>query len=142
VQLLIEAETPLGYTAIVNHTHRGLLYHTDLGAALPIGQWMTGYVRAVRADDKIDLTLDRAGYGRIKPLTTQIEEKLKDAGGRLPLHDGSSPEEIREAFGVSKKAFKQALGALYRDQRIVIEPGGIRAAGKQGASPASGPRRK
>jgi predicted RNA-binding protein (virulence factor B family) len=128
VQLLIEAETPLGYTAIVNHTHRGLLYHSDLRAALPIGQWMTGYVREIRADDKIDLTLDKAGYGRIKPLTTLIEEKLAEGGGRLAFHDGSSPEAIREAFGVSKKAFKQALGALYRGKKIVLEDGGIRVA--------------
>ena len=126
VQLLIEGETPLGYNAIVNQSHRGLLYHSDLAGPLTIGQRLDGFVRRVRPDGKIDLGLDRVGYRRIGPLTDQIVAALKADGGHLPYHDKSSPEEIRAAFGVSKKAFKQAVGALYRERRIDIEPGGIR----------------
>ncbi|MDD3178777.1 MAG: S1-like domain-containing RNA-binding protein [Opitutaceae bacterium] len=128
VRLLITGETPLGYNAIVEHAHRGLLYHSDLTCRLLVGQQLNGYVRAVRADGKIDLTLNRAGYRRIAPLKEQIFATLKASGGRMPYHDNSPPEEIRATFGVSKKAFKQAIGALYRDHRILIEPSGIRTA--------------
>jgi predicted RNA-binding protein (virulence factor B family) len=126
VKLLVESETPLGYRAIINHAHRGLLYRSDLAAPLSIGQSLDGFVRTVRPDGKIDLALDPVGYRRIAPLTEQIVEKLQAAGGHLPLHDKSSPEEVRAALGVSKKAFKQAVGALYREQRILIEADGIR----------------
>jgi len=133
VKLLIAGETPLGYNAIVNNAHRGLLYKSDLARPLAVGETLDGFVRAVRPDGKIDLTLERVGYRRIAPLTEQIFEALRVRGGRLPYHDGSPPEEIREFFGVSKKAFKQAIGALYRDRRILIEPDGIRLV------PADGP---
>lgn len=128
VKLLITGNSPLGYNAIVNHAYRGLLYHGDLSGPLSTGQKFDGYVRLVRPDGKIDLALDRAGYRRIAPLTEQILESLKTAGGRMPYHDKSSPEEIRAAFGVSKKAFKQAIGALFRERRIQIENHGIRLA--------------
>lgn len=130
VRLLIEGETPLGYKAIVNEAHTGLLYHTDLAGPLTTGQRLDGFVRLVRPDGKIDLALDRAGYQRIGGLTGQIIGALKADGGYLPYHDKSSPEEIRAVFGVSKKAFKQAVGALYRERRIEIEPGGIRLAAR------------
>lgn len=128
VKLLVEAETPLGFRAIINHTHHGLLYHSDLARPLAIGQTLDGFIRTVRPDGKIDLSLEPAGYRRIAPLTEQVIEALKAAGGALPVHDNSTPEEIRKRFGVSKKAFKQAIGALYREHRISIEPDGIRIA--------------
>jgi uncharacterized protein len=126
VSLLVIDETPLGFNVIVEHAHRGLLYHSDLANPLTPGQPLEGFVRAVRPDGKIDVALDRTGYRRIAPLTEQILEALKDSGGHLPYHDESSPEDIRAVFGVSKKAFKQAIGALYRDRRIQIEKAGIR----------------
>ncbi len=127
VKLLIAGETPLGYKAVIENAHGGLLYRAELAGPLMVGASMNGFVRTVRSDGKIDLALDRAGYQRIAPLTEQILAALRKAGGRLPLHDGSSPEAIREEFGVSKKAFKQAIGALYRDRRIAIEADGIRS---------------
>ena len=126
VNLLIYGETPLGYNAIVENAHRGLLYRTELSGPLAAGQTLQGYIRAVREDGKIDLGLDRAGFHRIAPLSEQIINALKANGGRLPYHDNSTPDEIRAEFGVSKKAFKQAIGALYRDRRIRIEAFGIR----------------
>lgn len=128
VDIIVTGETPLGYSAIVEHAHHGLLYRSDLSAALWIGQQFAAYVRTVRDDGKIDLALDRAGFHRIAPLTEQILAALKEAGGHLPYHDNSPPEEIRDAFSISKKAFKQAIGSLYRARRIVIEPTGIRLA--------------
>ena len=132
VKLLVIGESPLGYNVAVNHTHRGLLYHGDLPGPLTIGQPLDGFVRLVRPDGKIDLALDRVrvGYQRIVPVTEKIMETLRASpGGRLPLHDNSPPEEIRAAFGVSKKAFKQAIGVLFKAEQIVIEKTGIRLAG-------------
>jgi len=128
VRLLVASRSPIGYNMVVNNAHRGLLYHTELaGGALELGQVVEGYVRAIRPDGKLDLALGKAGYRRVAELTDRILATLEAApGGRLPYGDNSIPEEIRDAFGVSKKAFKQAIGALYRDRRIVIEPTGIR----------------
>ena len=126
VKLIVESETPLGYRAIINHAHTGLLYRAELAAPLIIGQTLDGFIRTLRPDGKIDLGLDPAGHRRIAPLGEQIIAALRTAGGHLPYHDGSSPDEIRAAFGMSKKAFKSAIGVLYREQRIRIEPDGIR----------------
>ncbi|MCX6953691.1 MAG: S1-like domain-containing RNA-binding protein [Verrucomicrobia bacterium] len=133
VKMLVIGESPLGYNVAVNHAHRGLLYHGDLPGPLTIGQPLDGFVRLVRPDGKLDLALDavRVGYQRIVPVTEKILEGLKASeGGRLSLHDNSPPEEIRAAFGVSKKAFKQAIGVLFKSKQIVIEKSGIRLAGK------------
>lgn len=129
VKLLVAGETPLGYNAIVNNAHMGLLYGSDLSGPLHTGERLDGYVRGVRADGKIDLSLDRAGHRRIGTNVERVFEALTAAGGRMPFHDDSSPEEIRAAFGMSKKAFKQAIGALFKERRIVISPHGIRLAG-------------
>jgi predicted RNA-binding protein (virulence factor B family) len=126
VDLLVTGRTTLGYNAIVSGAHLGLLYHNELPGPLQIGQKLDGYVRAVRPDGKIDLSINPAGYGRVAPLKEQVLEALGAAGGRLALCDSSPPERIRAAFGVSKKSFKQAIGALYRERRIAIEDGGIR----------------
>ncbi len=124
VNLLITAQTPLGYNAIVENAHRGLLYHTNLGTPLAIGQKVQGFVRKVRSDGKIDLSLDVAGYKRVAPLTDQILSALQANGGRLAFDDASSPQAIRNQFGVSKNAFKQALGGLYKKRRIqFLKPG-------------------
>lgn len=125
VRLLVADETPLGYKAIVESRHWGLLFKSDLGSPLAIGQALDGYVRAVRPDGKIDLRLDPAGYERVAPLTEKIIAALKTSGGQLAFSDRSTPDEIRTAFGTSKKAFKQAIGALYREHRIRLTEQGI-----------------
>lgn len=126
VSLLIVEETPLGYNAVIENTHLGLLYFSDLGSPLDFGQRLDGYIRTVRPDGKIDLTLNRTGRGRVPPLAQQIGDALRQSGGFLPFDDNSAPDAIRAKFGVSKKAFKQALGALYREHRIEFADGGIR----------------
>ena len=126
VNLLITGESPMGFNAIVNNAHMGLLYHGDLSTPLGTGLRIDGFVRAVRDDGKIDLSLDRAGHRRIEPNADVILDALAKAGGRMPFHDDSTPEEIRAAFGLSKKAFKQAIGSLFKDRRIVISKHGIR----------------
>jgi len=126
VKLMVESETPLGYKAIINHTHLGLSHHSELAGPLSIGQSLDGFVRTVRPDGKIDIGLDPVGRGRVVPFSEQILEALEKAGGYLPYHDASTPEQIRTAFGMSKKAFKQAIGGLYRKRQILIEEGGLR----------------
>ena len=126
VKLLVTGPTPLGYNAIVDNAHNGLLYGSELAAPLKMGQRLTGYIRAVRPDGKIDLGLDPAGHQRIPANQETVLKVLDNAGGRLPFHDGSSPEEIRETFGMSKKAFKQAIGSLFKSRRIMISPHEIR----------------
>lgn len=126
VNLLIIAQTPLGYNAIVNNDRLGLLYHDSVGVPLTIGQRMKGFVRAVRPDGKLDLSLDQAGYSRVLPLKLRIVSALKDNGGQLKFDDDTDPLVIREKFQCSKKAFKQALGALYKSCRIEFTNPGIR----------------
>lgn len=125
VNLVIVNETPLGYNAIVENTHQGLLYRSQIGAKLQPGQALKGFVTGLRPGGKIDLSLDAAGYQRVAPLTEQIVDALKSAQGRLHFDDDSSPEAIREAFGCSKKAFKQALGALFKQRRVEFTQPGI-----------------
>jgi hypothetical protein len=124
VSLLILGRTPLGYNAIVENAHRGLLYHDNLAAPLATGQKLKGFVRTVRPGGKIDLRLDASGYQRVAALTDQIVKALEGGGGRLAFDDDTPPEAIRQTFGVSKNAFKQALGKLYKRRRIrFLNPG-------------------
>ena len=124
VNLLVTGPTPLGFSAIVENAHRGLLYHDRLTAPLTPGQKIKGYVRAIRPNGQIDLSLDPGGYQRVAPLSLQIVQALEKHGGRLDFDDDTPPETIRATFGVSKKAFKQALGQLYKHRRIrFLRPG-------------------
>jgi predicted RNA-binding protein (virulence factor B family) len=125
VQLLITGPTPLGYNAIVENAHRGLLYRDTMSGRLMSGQKLRGFVRALRPGGKIDLALDASGYQRVVSLSDQILQALASNGGRLNMDDASSPEVIRDAFGASKKAFKQALGRLYKERRIQFMNPGI-----------------
>ena len=127
VRMIVASKSPLGFNMVVNNAHRGLIYHTDIPhGTLKIGQWIPGYIRSIRPDGKLDLAIGQAGHRRIGPMSDQVMAILTEKGGYLPYHDNSLPEEIREVFGMSKKAFKQAIGSLFREQRIYIEPDGIR----------------
>jgi len=125
VNLLIVSETREGFQAIVDNTHLGQLYKSQLASPLEIGARLKGFVREVHASGKIDLRLDAAGYQRVEPLTKLIITALNMNGGKLAFDDDSSPDTIRQNFGVSKKAFKQALGKLYKTRRIAFSKPGI-----------------
>lgn len=125
VNILIASKTPLGYNAIVDDAHFGLLYKSQLACALKLGSRLKGFVRTVRPNGKIDLSLDAVGYQRVAPLTDLIVAALKLSGGKLAFDDNSSPVEIWQNFSVSKKAFKQALGKLYKTRRIAFTQPGI-----------------
>lgn len=125
VEVVVAEETELGYKAVIRHAHWGLLYKNEIPSPLVPGDEMDAFVRKIRPDGKIDLSVDAAGYQRVKPLRDNILEALRAAGGRLPLDDKTPPEVIRAQFQTSKKAFKQALGGLFRARRIEFVEGGI-----------------
>jgi predicted RNA-binding protein (virulence factor B family) len=137
VGFLITGKTSLGYKALVEGKHPGLLYHEGISVPVAIGQKLNGYVRALRPDGKIDLSLDQAGYRRVAPLAQRIVQALQRNGCRLGLDDDSPPEAIRQAFGSSKKAFKQALGTLYKARRIRFSKPGIELLDNTTWSPGS-----
>lgn len=129
VDLLVYAETNLGYSAVVNGAHIGMIYENEVFQRLAIGQRLKGYVKKVRDDRKIDLRLQQTGFREVDDFSDTILKAIKDHGGKLALTDKSPPEEIYDLFGVSKKVFKKAVGALYKKRLIVIENDGIRLAG-------------
>jgi predicted RNA-binding protein (virulence factor B family) len=131
VSLLVADETELGYKVIINNLHWGLLYHKDVFRRLDRGEQITGYIKEVREDEKIDVSLAPLGYGKVEKVAATILESLRIHNGFLPLHDKSEPEEIYALFRCSKKTFKQALGSLYKQQLITLEKEGVRAVAKR-----------
>jgi predicted RNA-binding protein (virulence factor B family) len=126
VALLIAERTDLGYKAVIDQTHWGLIHHQDLFQPLRYGQQLHGFIKQQREDGKIDLLLEEPGYAPVGDLTQQILQRLEHEGGFLALSDRSSPELITRLFGVSKKKFKMAIGALYKQRKIEIQDDGIR----------------
>ena len=125
VELLIREFTDLGAKVIVNELYDGLLYRDELRGGQHRGTRLRGFVKHVREDGKIDVTLRRLGAEGIAEAQARILEELK-LSGDLPLHDGSPPELIRERLGMSKKTFKRAVGGLYKEGLIEPPEGGIR----------------
>jgi len=130
VRLVIADKTELGFKAVINHKCWGLLYGNELYRRIRKGQVVDGYVKRLREDGKVDLSLDRPGFSKdkIEIVTHAILAALNENDGYLALTDKSPPPEIYAAFGISKKVFKQAIGALYKQRRITLESSGIRLA--------------
>ncbi len=125
VDLIIGNSTELGFKAIVDQSHWGLLYKDDVDQRLSFGQSIQGYIKHIRADGKIDLSLKsgqqiRDNYRRV------IQDYLRDHNGYAPVHDKSPPAQIFDLFGMSKRQFKTAIGGLYKQKIIAIEKDGIR----------------
>ncbi|MDH6343483.1 putative RNA-binding protein (virulence factor B family) [Parabacteroides sp. PFB2-12] len=128
VDLLVVDETDLGYRVIINNLHTGMVYHNEVFQQIAKGDRLTGYIKEVREDEKIDVSLTPLGYQKVGGIADTILETLKIQGGFIPLHDKSEPEQIYALFQCSKKAFKQAIGALYKKKLISIGDDGIRLA--------------
>jgi uncharacterized protein len=126
VDLIIVNKTDLGYNAIIDNSHLGILYRNEVFQTLNPGDRMTGYIKKIRSDGKIDLCLQKAGYEKIGELADQIIAALNKNDGFLPLNDKSSPNEIYKAFKISKKNFKVAIGTLYKNRLITLEDKGIK----------------
>jgi len=121
VDLLICGQSELGYKAVINNTHLGLLFKNEVFTSLEIGKKTKAYVKAVREDHKIDLTLQLGNQGSRDDLSEKILAYLKSHEGILTLTDKSPPGEIYNQFGVSKASYKKALGGLYKQKRIMID---------------------
>jgi len=128
VKLLISGRSEMGYKAVINNSHQGLIFKGDAFKPLKYGQKLDGFIKSVRADGKIDLCLQPPGQGAKKELADQILDHLKAEGGVSSLTDKSPPEEIYAKFNVSKGSYKKALAALYKRRMIVIEKDEIRLA--------------
>ncbi len=126
VDLIIVNETDLGYNAIIDNSHLGILYKNEVFQPLQAGDKVLGYIKKIRTDGKIDLRLDKIGYEKISVFADKIISELEKKNGFLPLTDKSSPEEVYKTFKISKKNFKAAIGALYKKRMISLEENGIR----------------
>jgi predicted RNA-binding protein (virulence factor B family) len=126
VTILVDEPTDLGLRVVVDNRYWGLVHKSDLFGTLPRGHRQDGYVKAPRADGKLDIALAAPGYAKVESAAEKVLAVLAKRGGTLPVGDKTPPEEIYALFGISKKAFKQTLGALYRERKIVLEEGGIR----------------
>lgn len=126
VGLMIYSKTDLGYKVIINNEFWGLLYENEVFKPIQRGDFITGYIKQVREDDKIDVYLQKAGYWNIDSVTQGVLDKLKSQAGYMEVTDKSSPDTIKHVFGISKKSFKKAVGSLYKEKIIVIEEKGIR----------------
>lgn len=126
VKITPYAKTPLGIKASINKKFRGLLYKNEIFQDIKLGESYTAYIKNVRSDGKIDLSLQRQTYKQVTSTKDKILQALERAGGFLPLNDKSSPGDIRKKFGISKNVFKQTIGALYKQRKIKITDKGIR----------------
>jgi len=125
VDIIITDKTDLGYKAIINKAHWGLIYENQVFEKVNIGDQRKAYITKLRDDDKIDLSLTKVGGAYIDEVAIKIYKKLQEEKF-LPYHDKSDAEEIKKALGISKKAFKKALGTLYKRRMISLVEGGIR----------------
>ncbi len=132
VEIFICERTNLGYNALINQNYKGLLYENEIFQSISLGDKLDAYIKNVREDGKIDLTLQKQGFrNTIEPNALLILEKLHKNKGFLPLSDDSTPEEIMLALKMSKKAFKKAIGVLFRQDQILLEAEGIRLIKKE-----------
>ena len=125
VDLIIANDTDLGYNVIINNEYLGLIYHDDVYTEIRYGLEMKGYIKKVRPDGKIDVSLQKQGYANVKGNLKIIIDELEKNNGFLQFNDKSDPEMIRQFFKMSKKTFKKAIGSLYKDRIIRIEKDGI-----------------
>jgi len=126
VDLVIYNQTDIGFKAIINNTHTGVIYTKDVFREVERGEKTKGYIKKIRADNKIDLIIDKPGYEKVDEVSKKILEKLKEQQGFIPLVDKSPAGEVYDMFGISKKTFKKAIGGLYKAQLITIEENGIK----------------
>jgi len=127
VTIVVFEKTDLGHKVIINHQHSGMIHFDDIHRPLKYGQRLTAFIKNIRADKKIDVALQKPGEAGRQDLASRILDALNDSGGQLMLSDKSSPETIKKVFGVRKKQFKEALGKLYKEKKILIDKDHIKS---------------
>lgn len=126
VEIFLYEETEIGFKAVVNQKFRGMIFKNEIFSNVQIGEKGIAFVKEIREDGKLDLSLQKVGYEVIDSVSLKILNRLKDEGGFLPFNDNTIPETIKSEFNLSKKNFKKAIGKLYKDRKIMIEEKGIR----------------
>ena len=126
VELIVSHITEIGINVIINEKHKGLLYKDEVyDDSIRTGDRMRGYIKNIRPDNKIDVSLQKQGYESIEPNAEKILDELRASRGFLRLNDNSHPEDIKTVLKMSKKTFKKAIGALYKEKLIEIKEDGI-----------------
>ena len=126
VDLLCFEETEIGFRVIINQKHQGIIYKHEVFQRIEMGDQLKGYVRLVRENGHVDVSLTPMGHKKVSTLSDTVLEAINAAGGFLALHDKSDANLIQSKLGMSKKAFKQTVGVLYKAKAIIIEETGIR----------------
>jgi predicted RNA-binding protein (virulence factor B family) len=126
VDIIVSHITEIGINVIINEMHKGLVYKDEVyDDAIRTGDRMRGYIKTIRPDNKIDVSLHKLGYQNIEPNAQKILDELKASRGFLRLNDNSHPEDIKTVLKMSKKTFKKAIGSLYKDRKIEMKEDGI-----------------
>lgn len=126
VQLIVYRRTDIGYLMIINAQHTGVLHFSDIFRNIQVGDKMTGFIKTIRDENKIDLAVGTQGYKRVEDEAGKIIRLLNENDGYLPYYDKSDAEDIYAFFGMSKKTFKMTIGALYKQRKIELTQSGIK----------------
>ena len=126
VDILIAFETPIGYRAVIDNRHWGMLYKNQLFRPVRVGDKYRGWVRKITEDMRIDLSLQQTGLAEVETSVVRLETLLKEHGGVLGVNDKSNPQEVARVTSMSKKVFKRALGMLLKQGRVEQTENGIR----------------
>lgn len=126
VKIIPYTESELGLSVIVNEKYQGMLYKNEIFQDVIIGEEIVAYVKKIRSDNKVDLSLNRFGYRAVDDNVVKLLDALNANGGMLDLNDKSAPEDIKSQLGMSKKVFKKSVGALYRQKQLEISDSGIK----------------
>jgi hypothetical protein len=126
VDLIVYRQTDLGYSMIINKKHIGLLHQNEVFMDINIGDKLQGFIKTIRPDNKIDVTIGKPGYQKTEDESSKIMRLLQEHDGYLPYHDKSEPEEIYSFFGMSKKTFKMTLGKLFKERKIELTKTGFK----------------
>lgn len=132
VELLVCETTDLGVKVIVNHKYNGLIFHSDLNKRVRMGNKIPGFVKNIRPDGRLDITLLPEGYDKVEGLSRKFIQLLIENGGFVALTDKSEPDEIKHITGWSKKIFKQVIGNLYKQRQILLHDNGITLVEEEG----------
>jgi len=121
VDLMIYEDFDLGYFVIINNKYKGLIYKNEIYTDVQIGDKLKGYFKQIKEGNLIDISIQKIGFENIDINSQMILDLLKKQGGKLALHDGSNPDDIKRLLGMSKKTFKKAVGILYRQKLVTLE---------------------
>ena len=127
VDLTVWRKTDIGFAVVINGAHEGLVHHNELFKELNVGEQLQGFIKSIQADNKINVSLGKKGYARVEDETDKVLRLLQESNGYLPYNDKSNPDDIYEYFQMSKRAFKMAVGALYKQRKITFTKTGIKA---------------